>query len=314
MIVISGVDYENLGRHSILIYLMSITLLVLVLIIGKRINGARSWLGILPGLSIQPAEFAKLGLLIAISRLASLPSVRWDHFYRIVPFTILTAIPILLITLQPDPGSAIVLIPISLCILFVSGVKKRWFAYGAVISLLATPLVYKFALKEHQKKRIYTFIHPTKNPTGEGWNARQSLLAVGSGGFYGKGFMQGTQNVLGFLPKTVAPTDFIFSVIAEETGFAGSVFLISIFGGILFLGLNIASKARDNFGRNLACGITALLCFHIYVNVGMTIGMAPIIGIPLPFVSYGGSFMLSMLSCMGILQSIHIYGRTTRRL
>ena len=307
MFIISGIDYENFGRYFIFIYFFSIFLLVIVLIFGRRINGAKSWLGILPGLSIQPSEFAKLGLLIAISWLTSRPSFRLDRLPEILPIVFLTIIPVALIALQPDLGSAIVLIPISLSILFVSGLKKRWFIYGAIVTVLAAPAGYKFLLKEHQKKRIYTFINPSENPTSEGWNARQSLLAVGSGGIYGKGFMKGTQNVLGFLPKTVAPTDFIFSVVAEETGFIGAVFLISIFGGILLIGIYIASKARDSFGRNLACAITTLICIHIYINIGMTIGLAPIIGIPLPFVSYGGTFMLSMLSCVGILQSIYIH-------
>ena len=310
MLAISCIDYENLGRYAVFFYSFSIGLLVIVLIFGKRINGAKSWLGVLPGLSIQPSEFAKLGLLIAVSWLASRPWNRLDQLPKIIPFAVLTIIPLTLIALQPDLGSAIVLIPIALSVLFVSGAKKRWFVSAAIITILAAPLVYKFALKDHQRKRLYTFIHPTENPTSEGWNARQSLLAVGSGGLYGKGYMKGTQNVLGFLPKTVAPTDFIFSVIAEEIGFIGSAFLIFVFGGILVTGIYIASKARDYFGRNLACGITTLLCVHIYINIGMTIGLAPIIGIPLPFVSYGGSFMLSMLGSVGILQSVYIHRQT----
>ncbi len=310
MLKIASMDYVMLGKYSWLVYLITVFLLVAVLLIGSRINGAKSWLRIIPGVTIQPSEFAKLGLIISLSWHASRPSVKFKYITEVIPSLCLTLVPVVLILLQPDHGSASILLPIALAILFISGIKKKWILYGMIFTLAMSPFIYKHGLKEHQKKRLEIFLSPSKNATNEGWNARQSLLAVGSGGLSGKGYMKGTQNVLGFLPRKVAPTDFIFSVIAEETGFIGSSLLILIFCTIILTALYISIKASDNFGRNLACGIAILLCVHVYINIGMTMGMAPIIGIPLPFVSYGGSFMILMLSCVGILQSVYIKKRT----
>lgn len=310
MILLAVADYRWLGRHAWWIYALSIGALVMVLAVGARINGSKSWIRLAPGVSIQPAEFAKITHLLLLSWVTSHPSVRFTNWRHLLPAAIVTGLPMVLIFLQPDWGSGGVLIPVTLGILFVSGIQLRWLAYGAVITALAAPPVYGYVLKEHQKKRIMVFLNPAKNPTNEGWNARQSLLAVGSGGLTGKGYMKGTQNVLGFLPQTVAPTDFIFSVVAEETGFVGSTLLLAVFGAILVMSVYIAMKAPDALGRNLACGIGILFCVHIYVNIGMTIGLAPIIGIPLPFVSYGGSFMIVTLAAVGVLQNVYALRRT----
>ncbi len=310
MLKIASIDYLILGKYSWLIYSLTIFLLIAVLLFGSRINGAKSWLKIIPGVTIQPSEFAKFGLIISLSWFASRPSVKFKYITEMIFPGILILIPVVLILIQPDPGSASILIPIALGILFISGIKTKWIFYCVIFALTVSPFVYRYGLKDHQKKRIEIFLSPSKNSTNEGWNARQSLLAVGSGGLSGKGFMKGTQNVLGFLPRRVAPTDFIFSVIAEETGFIGSTLLIIIFSTMILTALYISIKANDNFGRNLACGIAILLCVHIYINIGMTMGMAPIIGLPLPFVSYGGSFMILMLSCVGILQSVYIRKRS----
>jgi rod shape determining protein RodA len=318
MLVLAGMDYEWLGRWVAPLFCGTIGLLVAVLLIGRTIHGATSWLVVLPGVTVQPSEFAKLGLLLVIARLASRPSISLKRPAHLTPFVVLSLIPLGLIMMQPDWGSAMVLAPIVLAILFVSGLPIRWLAYCLAVVLVLSPVVWHKVLADHQRARIYTFAHPmlpafaTKDlpppdPTREAWNARQSLLAAASGGLSGKGFMQGTQNSLGYLPRRVAPTDFIFSVIAEETGFIGSALLLLALWGILVLAVSIGMSARDAFGRNIACGIAAFICAHVYINVGMTIGMAPIIGIPLPFVSSGGSFMLVMLACIGILQSIHIH-------
>jgi rod shape determining protein RodA len=306
MFFLAAVDYRRLGRFSWLIYGGALVLLVAVLLFGETRNNARSWLPVLPGMSLQPAELAKFGLLLVLAWLGGRPYTDFARWRFILAFLGLTAVPIVLIGLQPDLGSALVLAPIAVGIAFVSGLRWRHLLAGAATLLVLSPLAYRFVLAPHQRARLRTFLKPRANPTREGWNARQSLLAVGSGGVSGKGFMHGTQNVLGFLPRRVAPTDFIFSVIAEESGFVGASLLLGTFAVLLLLCLSIASRAPDPFGRNIACGIAILFATHIYINVGMTMGMAPIIGIPLPFVSYGGSFMLLMLSCIGLLQSIHI--------
>jgi rod shape determining protein RodA len=310
-IALALTDYRKLGRWSWLIYLVSLGLLVAVLIpgIGREINGASSWIVLGPA-TLQPSETAKFGLIIMMAYLASRPYVRFERLRALLPFAIVAGIPMMLIGLQPDYGSAMVLIPLTVVILFVSGLPIRWLAIAGVICLLLAPPIYYRGLADHQRKRILVFLNPSRDLTGAGWNARQSLLAVGSGGIMGKGYMNGTQNMLGFLPSTVAPTDFIFSVIGEETGFVGSCLLLGFFAAYLILCVYVAGRAPDRFGRNLACGIAALIATHLYVNVGMTIGMAPVIGIPLPYVSYGGSFMIVMMACFGLLQSIYIHRDT----
>jgi rod shape determining protein RodA len=317
MIGFALIDYRVLGRFAWAIYGLSVISLIVVLVIGREINGAKSWIGLGP-FTFQPSEFGKFGVIVLVSYLASRPSLEMSRMAHVIPVLVVAAIPFGLIMLQPDLGSASVIGPVTVIILFISGLRIRWlvicFVLGAVLALPAW-----HALRPHQKARIWTFVYPllpdstqekykdkAPNITQEAWNAHQSLLAVGSGGLRGKGFMQGTQNALGFLPRTVAPTDFIFSVVAEESGFIGSALLLGVFWGIMMTCVLVAVRAPDPFGRNIACGIGVLLCTHVYINIGMTIGMAPIIGIPLPFVSSGGTFMLFMLSGVGVLQSIYI--------
>ena len=309
MLVLAAIDYEWLGRGSHLIYVGSIALLIAVLLIGREIHGARSWIVLPGGKTLQPAELAKLGVILPAAWLASRQSMhlgRWRHLF---PFALLLALPMGLIALQPDYGSAMVLVPIVVGIVFVAGLPARWLVYAGLIVTLLSPIIFHQVLAEHQRNRIRIFLNPSSDTTRSGWNARQSLLAVGSGGMSGKGFMNGTQNTLGYLPRNVSHTDFIFSVIAEETGFVGSTTVIVLEVLLLLLSVYIASQACDEFGRNVACGIAVMFCCHVYINIGMTVGMAPIIGIPLPFVSSGGSFMLLTMGCIGILQSIYIRRR-----
>ncbi len=333
MLGLMAVDYEILGRFSVWIYVGSLSLLVAVLIFGTEINGAKSWLKLLPGINIQPAEFAKLGALIPLAWFVSFPSTDLRKYSHLACAVGIPLVPIFLVLLQPDMGSSLVFFPLCLAVVFVGGMRLRLIAYVALLVLLAGPMVYKLGFKHHQKQRVLTFLKPILPANGykvaaafttlgdskaqnrteiviDDWNALQSELAVGSGGTNGKGFGKGTQNTLGFLPRRVAPTDFIFSVIAEETGFVGSVVLLGAFAFLCCLSIYIAAKARDPFGKYLACGIAAMFCMHIFINVGMTIRVMPIIGIPLPLVSYGGSVMILMLSCIGILQSIYIHRRT----
>ncbi len=330
MVFIMGFDYELLGRMSLLIFLGSIVLLVTVILIGDEINGAKSWIRLPGGVNLQPSELAKLATIIALAWYASFPSTDLRHYRHVAAVIAVTLVPMALIMLQPDMGSALVFVPICGAILFVGGIRLRLIAYAAVVVLLAGPMVYKFGFRPHQKQRVLTYLKPilpehayevayafstigeknAKNKTAvviDDWNALQSELAVGSGGLRGKGFGKGTQNTLGFLPRRVAPTDFIFSVIAEETGFVGASALIGAFALLCSLSLYVAARARDDFGKYLACGIAALFCVHIFINVGMTIRVMPIIGIPLPLVSYGGSVMVLMLGCIGVLQSIYIH-------
>ena len=304
------VPYQHLGRLSGLIYLVSVFLLILVLVIGREENGAKSWIRLGGGANLQPSEVGKLGTIFLLCWYSSREWVNMEKLMHLLVAGLIVALPVGLILLQPDMGSAMTFIPMFLGVIWISGMQKKVLVIGALLALLSAYPIYQYGMSSHQKERIVAFFKPEEaNKQRAGLNAHQSLLAVGSGGVTGKGYMQGTQHTLGFLPHTVATNDFIFSVIAEETGFMGSALVIGCFASMIVLIFFIASKARDPMGRNLATAIGVLLSVHIYVNIGMTMGMSPIIGIPLPFVSYGGSFMIIMMSFAGIIQNVCIQRR-----
>ena len=338
--VVVCIDYHLLERWCWVLYGLGIALLLTVHFAGVTINNARSWLEIpVVGLRIQPAEMAKPSTILAVSWLASKAAAHTVADAFVFPVLLTVAIPILLISLQPDWGTAFVYVPLALAIVFAAGLRWRWILTGVLLVSVAIPLSFP-ELRDHQKNRIKVFLEPPYNvaiavaspvlpdrceqglresaasfferagiPLDTDWNSHQSMLAVGSGGRWGKGFMNGTQHVLGFLPRTVAPTDFIFSVIAEEAGFAGACGVVCIFALLIACCFRIASRASDRFGALVAVGVATVFFTHAYINIGMTIQAAPIIGIPLPFVSYGGSFMLSTMICAGLVQSVHVWRR-----
>jgi rod shape determining protein RodA len=190
----------------------------------------------------------------------------------------------------------------------VAGVKVKHLIVVALLGLALLPVVWS-QLKPYQKARLTNFLHPERDPINTGWNLNQSLIAVGTGGWTGKGYLQGTQNQLGYMPRPVTPSDFLFTVIAEEKGFVGSLCVVGLYGVILFSGLRIAAEARDRLGMLLATGVVAMLFCHVFINVGMTIGLMPITGLPLPLLSYGGSFVLASMTALGLLQNIWIHRR-----
>lgn len=332
------VDYRRLGSWSWLLYALGITMLVLVLLFGTKTNEARSWLPVpLVNLRLQPAEFAKPATVLLAAWLASRPLLQARRWLLAGLVLVAAGVPILLICFQPDYGTALVFVPLAGGIIVAAGMPWKWLAAGLLALILAAPVIYRTRLQPHQKSRIRIFLSPSARmapelvepilgpqqaawldkrvsafcePSGTvvdtSYNVQQSLLAVGSGGMWGKGFMRGTQNVLGFLPSTVAPTDFIFSVIAEEAGFVGAGAVICAFIGIVLCCLRAAFLAADAFGVYLATGVAAMMVTHAYINIGMTFQAAPIIGIPLPLVSYGGSFMISTMICLGLVQSVYI--------
>ena len=300
------VGYELLGHWAWALYGLSVMMLILVKFFGVATHHARSWLLIpILGIRIQPAELAKPATVLLVAWLASRPSLNVRRGEFMLPVLLVVALPVVLICMQPDWGTALVFIPFTLAILFVGGIPWKWIAAGVLAVALLAPVGYR-SLKPHQKARIRTFLGPAENVSDTGWNAHQSLLAVGSGGLWGKGFMNGTQHVLGFLPRAVAPTDFIFSVVAEELGFVGAGAVVCAFFVIVLCCLRTAALAQNKFGSYLAVGVAAILFTHVYINIGMTVRLAPIIGIPLPFVSYGGSFMVSTMICAGLVQSVHV--------
>ncbi len=221
--------------------------------------------------------------------------------------------PWVMILIQPDLGSCIVWVPVVVAMMFIGNIPKRWLVAMLILAVAMIPIVVNFGLKDYQYKRITTFLNPDIDPQGDGWNINQSLIAIGSGGFYGKGFKApNTQNELGFLPATIVHNDFIFSVMGEQHGFLGGVILIGVLALLFLASLYVAMEADDDLGRLLAVGVVLLLFTHTFMNIGMTISVTPITGLPLPFISYGGSFLMITLFSMGLLQSVWIHRKTVR--
>ncbi|WFB35107.1 rod shape-determining protein RodA [Kiritimatiellota bacterium B12222] len=303
-IAMTLVDYRWYKDIVGLIYGACIALLIGVLIFGIEINNSKSWYD-LGFVNFQPAELAKIGLVITLAAYLGDPLRNTRHPRIIIVPLLLTGFEFILILKQPDLGTAMILPCVVMTQLFVSGLPWRVIGFLLLMGVMCVPLAWKFA-KPYQKERILVFLNPDRDPNGASWNAAQSKLAVGSGGLTGKGIGQGTQNILGFLPTTVAPTDFIFSVIAEEKGFLGSAYLLGLYT-LLFGSLaRTALRASDMFGRLIAVGILTMLSVHVSINVAMTIGLMPIVGLPLPLVSYGGSFVVSMMLALGLVQSVHV--------
>lgn len=302
---LSYIDYRIWSQWAIVIYTVGIISLILVLFLGVQRYGAKRWFSVLGLVSVQPSEFAKIATLILSAWVLSLRQFNMHNIKHLAGFILITAIPFALIFIEPDFGSSLILLPLIAAMVFAGRIKWKWILTAIIILMVAAPCVYPF-LRGYQKERILVFLDPSRDPDNKGWNSRQSQLAVGSGGFWGKGINKNTQSTLGFLPKTVANSDFIFSVIAEETGFVGSTLMLLAYLILIFSALRTAVIAVDDFGRYLAIGIGMLIFIHSAVNIGMTIRLMPVTGLPLPLVSLGGSFIISTMVSLGILQSIYI--------
>ena len=311
-LVMACSNYRDLKPLVWIFYVFCIIMLVIVLFFGLKIYGARRWLDLAGGVRLQPSEFAKLGVLLILSYLMTSVSFNVNKFKHLALAGALVALPFVLIAKEPDLGSALILIPVFLGLVFVAGLKWKYIVTAGVIvaAIVTAELineVWEFypLLKNYQKERLLTFLDPERDITHRGYNQFQARLAVGSGGVSGKGIGQGTQNTLGFLPQTVSNNDFIFSVIAEETGFAGCTILIFAYVLLGFSILRTAFVTADDFGKYIAIGTACIFFAHSFINMGMSIGVNPVTGVCLPFVSYGGSFMLLSMICLGILQSVY---------
>ena len=313
----SLIDYRKIQYRilAVLFYLVTIVLLVLVFFIGVKVYGATRWLSIAPlGMRLQPSEFCKLALVMVLSAMFASPMFKVNRLPCLLLGAGTVALPFVLIVREPDLGSALILLPIYLAILFTAGLKWRYILLaGVAISILGGAVVLNEAmqfrpmLKEYQRDRIRVFLNPELDRTDTGYNSYQARLAVGSGGLTGKGIGEGTQNTRGFLPQTVSNNDFIFSVIAEEVGFLGCLLLLAAYLALFYSIIRTAFLTVDPFGRYLAVGIAGIFFTHCFINIGMSIGLAPVTGLSLPFVSYGGSFMLMGLAACGLLQSVYRY-------
>ncbi|MDA0750779.1 MAG: FtsW/RodA/SpoVE family cell cycle protein [Verrucomicrobia bacterium] len=327
------VDYHLIARWSLVFYWASIILLLLVLLFDP-VYGARRWISVGP-IRLQPSEFAKIATICALGNFLSRPldELRVPSlFFQALG---LIGLPFCLILIEPDLGSSLVLIPVGLVMMFVAGIPRTFLSRlvgGAalvmvlvVIDTLFYPkLLPVVQLEEYQKNRLrvyfgMSFAPPDATPTEKRnaevekrrftYNVDQALISVGSGGMTGKGWCQGTQNALGYLPKTVAHNDFIFSVIAEEWGFLGSMAVLCLNAVVVIQGLRIASQARDRMGRVIATGVVMLWFSHVFINIGMNIRLMPVTGLPLPLLSDGGSSALSFMVAMGLLQNVKLYKR-----
>jgi len=301
---ILGVNNYNLYRvYAKVFWLAMIVLLVFVLFFGQTVNGTKGWF-FLFGLGLQPVEVAKVALVAVLARFFS---NRFQHFFvskHIIVSLVFVLTFVLPVILQPDFGSALVLLGVWFITLILTGVKKTPLLILLLLGVLATSLTWGFFLQDYQKDRIKVFFNPLDDPLGSGYNVAQSIIAIGSGNFFGRGLGFGSQSQLKFIPE--AQTDFIFAVIAEELGFLGVAVVFVLFG-IIFWRLTVLAKtAADDFGQFLIIGIMSVLLIHLTINIGMNLGVMPVMGISLPFVSYGGSFLITCFMLMGLAESVAI--------
>lgn len=334
VIVLCLVDYSRLARWSLVGYWISILLLLAVTLFGVSRLGARRWLDF-GMIQFQPSELAKLTFLFAMANFLSRPVGELASPALFAKALGMTLLPFVLILKQPDLGSSLVFFPVALAMMLVAGVPRRFlfrFLGGGalVVSLILVDVMYAppgwnfVKLEQYQKQRLLVYFgldFAPRNATPaervaarteqqtKSYNVQQALISVGSGGLVGKGWREGTQSALGYLPRAVAHNDFIFSVIAEEKGFLGSLMVLTLYGLVLFSGLRIATRARDRLGRLLAVGVVTLLFTHVFVNIGMNIRLVPVTGIPLPLLSAGGTSVVCSLIAIGVLQNIHLHRR-----
>ncbi|MBC7319517.1 rod shape-determining protein RodA [bacterium] len=295
------IDYKLWLKIAPYFYLISVVLLGATLVIASPIKGAKRWLYI-GGFNFQPSELAKLALILELSALISSKKKEWNNLVLFIVCLGITLLPFLITALQPDLGTALIFLFIFVCIIFLSGLHIKYLLSLAILGLVSIPLAWEYLLKDYQRERIFTFLEPTRDPLGAGYHIIQSRLAIGSGGIFGYGFLNGPQNRLKFIPEQ--HTDFIFSLIGEEFGFIGAVIVVTLFMVLFVLGLYISFKSDTESGTLIGVGIISMLCIHMFVNIGMTIGLLPVAGIPLPFISYGRSSLIVNMIGIGILSSI----------
>lgn len=302
-IVVTLIDYQFFLRAAYLIYGLNVLALISVIFFGKVVLGAQRWLD-LGFFSYQPSESMKLCIIMVLAKVLSQKSYPdgmgvKDLFF---PLIVLVGIPFFITAEQPDLGTAMMIFIIGASILFFVRIRRSILIVMTAMLVVGATGAWFFGLRDYQKHRIYTFIDPNQDPRGKGYNSIQSKIAVGSGQMLGKGFRKGTQSQLEFLPER--HTDFIYSVLSEEFGFLGSFFTIATFGLLYFAMLRVAQQARDKAGALLTIGVLASLFWHMFINIGMVIGLLPIVGIPLPLLSYGGSNMLTTMAALGLVSSV----------
>lgn len=302
LITVASADYRNVARAAPAFYVLGVALLLAVFVVGRAVSGARRWIPLGP-VTLQPAELFKLIFIVA---LAWVLTARWANPRARSTLAVtlgLLVVPFVLVVRQPDLGTALVLVPVFFALLFGAGVRLRELGWLGLTGLAGAPLAW-FALRDYQRERLLVYFDPFRDPLGSAYNAIQSKIAIGSGQLLGKGVVGATQSRLAFLPER--HTDFIFAVFAEMWGFMGALLLVVCYAILLLRGFEIAAKAREPLGRLLALGITVLLGAQTLINLAMVMGILPVVGIPLPLMSYGGSSLVVTLMAVGLLLSVRM--------
>lgn len=302
-LVVTLLDYAIVSKIAIVIYTLNLLAIVYTTFFGKVALGAQRWID-LGFFRYQPSETMKLAMIMLMAKILANrnthgPGMGFKEMF--IPLIAL-GVPFVFVVEQPDLGTAMMLAAIGGSMVIFAKVKRIILASAIVLAIIALPVAWKFVLHDYQKNRVLTFLSPTSDPRGTGYNSIQSKIAVGSGRFFGKGFMKGTQSQLEFLPER--HTDFIYSVLSEEHGFVGSLAVLGLFCFLFVTGIRIATNARDKFGALLTVGVLCYVFWHMFINVGMVIGLLPIVGVPLPILSYGGSSMLTTMTGLGLVSSV----------
>ena len=295
-------DLRLIFGYAYVIFFLSIISLVIIPFFGIESNGATRWINI-AGMSLQPSEFVKYTLILALAKYFH--SINNDSSFiktLIIPL-IITIVPVLLVITQPDLGTALIILLGGISLFWISGLNYKYFIAGVFSILCSLPVLWQY-LKDYQKDRVLTFFNPERDPLGNGYHIMQSKIALGSGGIFGKGYMEGTQSHLNFLPEM--QTDFIFTMLGEEFGFIGTLLLLLIYAALIMISIRLALKSRSLFSKYLSLGVCNVFFIYVFVNIGMVTGLLPVVGVPLPFISYGGSSMLAVMFGFGLLMNCYI--------
>ena len=301
--IICIVDIKIIFNLAYTLFFINILALVLIMFIGTETYGATRWIRI-AGVSLQPSEFIKVSLILCLAKYYhSIPIIEASKISRMIIPVIITLIPVGLVIIQPDLGTSIIILIGAGSIFWIVGISYKYFILAFLSACAAIPVGWQY-LHNYQKERVFTFFNPERDPLGNGYHIMQSKIALGSGGFAGKGYLEGTQSHLNFLPEM--HTDFIFTMYGEEFGFIGTFLLLIIYLSIILVSFNLATKSRSSFGKYLSCGLIFLFFSHVFINIGMVMGLLPVVGVPLPLISYGGSSMLATMIGFGLIMNCYI--------
>ena len=295
-------DLRIIFGYAYVIFFLSIVTLAIIPFFGIESNGATRWISI-AGISLQPSEFVKYTLILALAKYFH--SINSDSSFiktLIIPL-IITIVPVFFVITQPDLGTALIILLGGISLLWISGLNYKYFIVGVFSIICSLPVLWQY-LKNYQKDRVLTFFNPERDPLGNGYHIMQSKIALGSGGIFGKGYMEGTQSHLNFLPEM--QTDFIFTMLGEEFGYIGTLLLLLIYAALIMISIRLALKSRSLFSKYLSLGVCNVFFIYVFVNIGMVTGLLPVVGVPLPFISYGGSSMLAVMFGFGLLMNCYI--------